>query len=309
MKPRFCSIGSINMDLVVQVDRFPSPGETLTGKTFNTFPGGKGANQAVALARLGADVRMAGKVGDDSFGEEYLEHFTAAGVDIAAVQMVSGCSTGVAVIEVDGLGENHIVIVPGANGEVDREYARQILESRGEPDIFLLQLETPLDAIAFILQELKRRGKRSVLDPAPMPAKEEFAKLIPFLDVVTPNETEIGLLTGVDVQDLDSAKQAGDTLLNQGVHTVIIKAGGHGSYIVTGEGARHVPAFKVEVADTTGAGDSFNAGLAYALGEGRPIYEAVQFASAVGGLACTAFGAQSSMPGLSAVKELINIKE
>ncbi len=306
MKPRFCSIGSINMDLVVQVDRFPSPGETLTGKTFNTFPGGKGANQAVALARLGADVRMAGKVGDDSFGEEYIEHFTAAGVDIAAVQMVSGCSTGVAVIEVDGQGENHIVIVPGANGEVDREYVRQILDSRGDIDIFLLQLEIPLDTVAFILQELKQRGKRVVLDPAPMPAKEEFDKLIPFLDIVTPNETEIGLLTGVDVQDVESAKQAGDMLLDRGVHTVIIKAGGRGSYIVTREGARHVPSFKVEVADTTGAGDSFNAGLAYALGEGMAINDAVRFASAVGGLACTAFGAQSSMPDLASVKKLLD---
>ena len=159
MAPRFCSIGSINMDLVVQVDRFPGPGETLTGKKFNTFPGGKGANQAVALARLGADVRMAGKVGDDGFGEEYMEHFTAAGVDIAAVQMVSGCSTGVAVIEVDGTGENHIVIVPGANGEVNRDYADMILTLRTDADIFLLQLETPLDTVEYLLKELKERKK------------------------------------------------------------------------------------------------------------------------------------------------------
>ncbi|WP_319562861.1 ribokinase [Marispirochaeta sp.] len=309
MKPRFCSIGSINMDLVVKVDRFPFPGETLTGKTFNTFPGGKGSNQAVALSRLGADVCMAGMVGDDSFGKEYLEHLAASGVDIATVKTVPECSTGVAIIEVDSTAENHIVIVPGANGNVDKGFAHEVLESLGDIDMFLLQLEIPLDTVEFILKELKKRRKRVVLDPAPMTDKENFDRLVPYLDIVTPNETEMKLLTDVEVTDIESAKKAGKLLLSRGVQSVIIKAGGRGSYIVSPEGAKHVPAFSIMVTDTTGAGDSFNAGLAYALGEGKRMEDAVLFASAVGGLACSAFGAQSSMPELSAVLDLLNTAE
>ncbi|WP_319560457.1 ribokinase [Marispirochaeta sp.] len=305
MIPRFCSIGSINMDLVVHVGRFPEPGETLTGSVFNTFPGGKGANQAVALAKLGADIHLVGKVGDDAFGRQESAYLASIGVDISLVETVPACSTGVAIIEVDGTGENHIVIVPGANDRMDTNYIEQYLRKNMEGNLYLLQLEIPLDTVLYTLKVLKKRGKRVILDPAPMPSVDEFEKLLAYTDIVTPNETEIQLFTGIEITGLETAEKAGRVLLEHGGSVVIIKAGGKGAYIVSNEGVQHVPAFPVKVTDTTGAGDSFNAGLAYALGQGWSMNEAVRFASAVGGLACTAYGAQSSMPSLSAVKKLI----
>lgn len=306
MNTGFCVIGSINMDLVSRVDRFPRPGETRTGSGFGTYPGGKGANQAVALARLGARVRMAGKLGDDVFGGSYRETFAAEGVDTDSVETVTGTSTGVAVIEVEDSGENTIVIVPGANGLVDRAYIDTHLDRLAESAFALFQLETPFETVTHAMSRLRERGCTTLLDPAPAPPEGLAEQMLAAADYITPNESEAEALTGVAVSDVASAGAAAARLRRRGAGAVIIKAGAGGAYIVDGEGTRHVPGFSVEVADTTAAGDAFNAGLAFALGEGMRLDDAVRFANAVGAAACTGLGAQSAMPSRTEAEGLIN---
>ncbi|NBF40297.1 MAG: ribokinase [Spirochaetes bacterium] len=305
MSSSFCVIGSINMDLVAQVDRFPRPGETRTGTAFGTYPGGKGANQAVALARLGARVLMAGKIGDDVFGSSYQRTFEAEGVDTTEIEVVPRTSTGVAVIEVDAAGENHIVIVPGANGLVDRGYVNAHLDALAGADYALFQLETPFDTVGYAMAQATERGVVTILDPAPAPPDGLDRGLLENAAYITPNESEAETLTGIAVTDEDSAAHAGARLRELGARTVIIKAGAGGAYIVEQAGTRVVAGFGVEVADTTAAGDAFNAGLAAALGDGLDLDMAVRFANAVGAMACTGMGAQSAMPNRAAVRELL----
>ncbi|MFW5786298.1 MAG: ribokinase [bacterium] len=304
MSAKYCVIGSINMDLVAGVDRFPQPGESRIGHTFGTYPGGKGANQAVALARLGAEVMMAGKLGEDTFGRDYLEVFRAEGIDPSLIEMDPKAATGVAVIEVDDTGENHIVVVPGANMTIDADY----IEARGAAisaaDVALFQLEIPLEADRAGLDLMKRSGKVTILDPAPAPRDPVPRYILEGADYVTPNESEARELTGITVTDQDSALAAGRHLQEQGARTVIIKAGSHGAYIVDADGIRRVPGFSIKAADTTAAGDAFNAGLAFALGEGAALDEAVRYANAVGALACTRLGAQSALPRRDEVEAL-----
>jgi ribokinase len=306
MSARYCVVGSINMDLVAKVDRFPKPGETRTGTTFGTYPGGKGANQAVALGRLGAAVTMAGKIGGDVFGSSYQETFDAEGVNRSIVEVVDGVSTGVAVIEVDESGENHIVIVPGANGEMDREYIERNIETIAAADYILFQLEIPLDTIRHTLSLLKDRSGTTILDPAPAPGDPLPKELLANVDLITPNESEAESLTGVAVKDEKSAREAAHELMKQGASRVIIKAGASGAYVLDDGGVHTVPGFSVEVADTTAAGDAFNAGIAYALGEGSSLEEAVRFGNAVGAMSCTGFGAQSAMPRPEDVRKLLS---
>lgn len=305
MSAKFAVVGSINMDLVAQVDRFPTPGETRTGKGFGTYPGGKGANQAVALARLGGSVMMAGKIGDDVFGSSYQEVFSREGVDQSILQVEEGVSTGVAVIEVDEGGENHIVIVPGANGRMDREYIDRNLDAISAADFVLFQLEIPLDTIQYALSRLADRDVKTILDPAPAPVEALPAAIMENVDLITPNESEAYALTGIRVTDEKSAAEAGKALREQGATEVVIKAGGAGAYLFSQGEVKKVEGFPVEVVDTTAAGDSFNAGLAFALGEGKPMTEAIRHANAVGALACTGLGAQSAMPRTEDLKGLL----
>ena len=304
MASHFCVIGSINMDLVVQVDRFPHPGETRSGLAFGTYPGGKGANQAVALSRLGASVRMAGKIGDDVFGASYLETFRREGIDSTEIEVVEGVSTGVAVIEVEEKGENSIVIVAGANGLVGRDYVDGHLDRLGDAHLALFQLETPFDTVTYAMNRFRELGCKTILDPAPAPAEGLSDDMLRGANYLTPNQSEAEALTGIAVLDIDSAGAAGTRLRQRGAETVIIKAGANGAYLVDSVGARHVAGFDVQVVDTTAAGDAFNAGLAFALGNGRQIDEAVRFANAVGAMTCLGFGAQSAMPSRSSVEKL-----
>lgn len=308
----YCVLGSINMDLTAQVDRFPHPGETRKGSSFGTYPGGKGANQAVALGRLGAAVRMAGRLGDDVFGASYEETFDREGVDRSIVDKLPGVSTGVAVIEVDESGENHIVIVPGANGEMDREYIDAHIATIAAADYVLFQLEIPLETMIYALSLLKEGAARTILDPAPAPPEGLPPELLANVDLITPNESEAAALTGITVSDEETARRAGASLMEQGASRVIIKAGASGAYIVEAPRSdpaaatvRKVAGFSVEVADTTAAGDAFNGGLAFALGEGRSLDEAVRFGNAVGAAACTGFGAQSAMPTRAEAEALL----
>ncbi|NBC30570.1 MAG: ribokinase [Spirochaetes bacterium] len=305
MAAQFCVIGSINMDLVAGVDHFPRPGESRIGHSFGTYPGGKGANQATALARLGAAVMMAGRVGKDTFGEDYLESFRKEGVDLSLVQVDANAATGVAVIEVDDTGENHIVVVPGANMTLGESYVNENATAIAKADICLFQLEVPAEANRAGMALARKAGRTTILDPAPAPREAIPEKILSQADYVTPNETEAQFITGVEVSNAASAERAARALQKQGARVVIIKAGAHGAYIADDNGVRHVEGFSVKAVDTTAAGDAFNAGLAYALGTGKPLYDAVRYANAVGALACTRLGAQSALPRREEVESLL----
>lgn len=295
-------IGSINMDMVLSVPRFPAAGETLTGGNFQTVPGGKGANQAVALGRLGAPVRMAGRVGDDAFGRRYLDHFRKNGVDVRAVDAVAGTATGVADILVNAAGENCIVIAPGANGLCDLEWLDRALEATADCEIFLLQLEIPLDTVAEAVRRLRKMGKTILLDPAPaVPLPEDVLSTVDFL---TPNETELKAVTAGLPEDAGIEERVRHLVGGSG-RVVVHKRGADGAYIGTRDGIEHVPGFSVRAVDTTAAGDTFNAGLAAGLAMGWPLRDAVRLANAAGALAVTAYGAQEGMPSLEQAQALM----
>lgn len=295
-------IGSINMDMVLSVPRFPVAGETLTGGNFQTVPGGKGANQAVALGRLGAPVRMAGRVGDDAFGRRYLDHFRQNGVDVRAVDAVAGTATGVADILVNAAGENCIVIAPGANGLCDLEWLDRALEATADCEIFLLQLEIPLDTVAEAVRRLRKMGKTILLDPAPaVPLPEDVLSAVDFL---TPNETELKAVTAGLSEDAGIEERVRHLVGGSG-RVVVHKRGADGAYIGTRDGIEHVPGFSVRAVDTTAAGDTFNAGLAAGLAMGWPLRDAVRLANAAGALAVTAYGAQEGMPSLEQAQALM----
>ena len=295
-------IGSINMDIKVGVPRFPLPGETLAGSEFQTVPGGKGANQAVALARLGADVRMAGLVGDDAFGSRYLEHFRANNVDVSAVDMVTGAATGVADILVNQEGENFIVIVPGANANCDLRWLDRALEHTADCDIILLQLEIPLETVSSAIARLHSAGKTIILDPAPaVPLSEQ---LLSQVDILTPNETELRIITST-LDDAATPAERIAHLIGDSDRMVIHKRGREGAYIGTRTGIVHVPGFKVPTVDTTAAGDTFNAGLALGLAMDMEIADAVRMANAAAALSVMAFGVQDVMPSMQCVQAFL----
>ncbi|OGO80299.1 MAG: ribokinase, partial [Clostridiales bacterium GWC2_40_7] len=282
---KLCVIGSLNTDLVAVIERFPKPGETIGGKDFATYPGGKGANQAVALGRLGADVQMTGKLGDDLYGRQYLDVLEKAGVDSRGIVIEKDTASGIAVIEVEASGENRIIIIPGANGKVDCGFIDKMLDNILEYDIFLLQLEIPLETVCHAVKLLKDHGKTVILDPAP--ARELPDEIFCCLDYITPNETELEILTGIQIKNEADLKAAAGTLLDKGIGTVIAKAGKRGAYLINNNNFIHSPAYDVKVVDTTAAGDSFNAGFAYALSNGLSLKECAAYANATASLSTT----------------------
>lgn len=297
-------IGSINMDLVIRVPHFPLPGQTLTGTRFETVPGGKGANQAIALARLGVPVRMVGLVGCDGFGERYMAHFEREGVDISLVGRHPSEPTGIADIYIDDKGENCIVLVPGANAACDEQWLCSVMGQVSDCDAALLQLELPPDTVRACIRRLREMGKTIILDPAPaVPLERELLALVHY---VTPNETELEIITGF--LDKGAGMEERISALAACGCTVIHKRGSDGAYIGTKEGIRHVPGFAVDVVDTTAAGDTFNAGLAAGLIQGLSLESAVRMANAAGALAVTAFGAQAGMPTMDKLSALMNRK-
>jgi ribokinase len=299
-------IGSINMDMVATVDRFPEPGETRTGIDFKQVPGGKGANQAVALGRLGVDTAMAGCVGDDASGDVYMENFQVNGVDTANVRRIADCATGTAVIEVDATGENHIIIVPGANGKCDLKWLDQAFDGVMDGDIFLLQLEIPHETVFEAVKRLHAAGKIVILDPAPASAIPD--DVLACVDIITPNETELATLTREIVADMLGRMEY---LRGKGVRTVIAKSGADGAWVLDDAGATHVAGFKVRAADTTAAGDTFNAGLARGVALNWNIRRAMTYANAAAAISVTAPGAQGGMPTPEMVEKFIenNIKQ
>lgn len=301
---KICVIGSLNMDLVVTVNQFVKPGETITGVDFGTYPGGKGANQAVALGKLGADVSMFGKLGDDTYGRQYMDNLEASGVKTSGISFEPGVSSGIAIIEVENTGQNRIILVPGANGKLDIEYIDSRMDLILANDIVLLQLEIPLEVVMYTARQLKSHGKIIILDPAPAVRLPD--ELLGLIDYITPNQTEIETLTGIRIESEQELKMAAIQLLNKGVGVVVAKCGSKGAYLITRDQFTHFPPYEVKVVDTTAAGDSFNAGLAYALARGDGIEQCIRFANGVGALAVTGMGAQGSMPSLAQVETLIS---
>jgi ribokinase len=303
--------GSINMDLVARTPRLPAPGETISGYEFFTAPGGKGANQAVAAARLQSPTMMIGRVGGDHFGLELRENLRAAGVDTAAVWVDLEVSSGVAVIAVDDQAQNNIIIVPGANGRVNQEDVDRLSEHLPGARGLLLQLEVPLAPTIAAAKLARRHGVTVILDPAP--ALDLPDELYAHVDIITPNEVEAGQLVGFPVKTQADGIQAARLLLAKGVKTAIVKMGALGvAYAAqTDQTGRledqtgFMPAFKVEAIDTVAAGDAFNGGLATALIEGHALVEAIRWGAAAGALSATKTGAQPSMPDRAAFEAFL----
>ena len=305
MSKRIAIIGSMNVDLVSRVPRFLLPGETLEGLDFKVYPGGKGGNQAVAAARLSSGVMMLGKLGDDANSALYWQAFEQNGIDAGCVVTAPGINTGTAVIEVDtSSGDNRIVYIPGANRLVDRAQVDAHWQALMACDIFLLQLEIPMDTVAHAIRRLREAGKTIILDPAPAVPLPEG--LLGLCDYVTPNEVELALLTGLVTDTPRRMVEAGRRLLHTGVRNVVLKAGAQGAWLVNQQGARHFPGFMVKPVDTTAAGDSFNAGLAAALARGAGQEEALRYANAVGALSTLGAGAQGAMPTGAQVARFIH---
>lgn len=288
------SFGSVNMDLVCQAPQLPQAGETLLGTDFQTVPGGKGANQAVAAARLGAPTAMVGRVGDDAFGRSLLASLAEAGVNTDAVQLDPHHS-GIAAIVVDQRGQNQIVVVPGANGQVAAADAQCFASTLQPQDVLLLQLEIPLAAVATAAQIAHQRGATVILDPAPV-RTDWPDDLAHHVQILTPNQGEASALVGWEVNDVDRAQRAAEVLYQRGIPVVIVKLGAEGVVVLSDRGCFHQPAIAVRAIDTVAAGDAFNGGLAVAISEGKPLTEAVSWATAVAAHAVTQRGAQSAMP-------------
>ncbi len=286
--------GSLNMDLVVRSPRLLQSGETLIGSDFYTTPGGKGANQAVAAAKLGISTQMIGRVGNDAFGQELLAGLKAVGVGTDGV-WVNATHSGVAVITVAATGENQIIGVFGANGTVDETDVERLTARLPGTKLLLLQLEVPIAAVKQAAQVAHAAGVPVILDPAPVPT-EAIASLYPFIDILMPNEIEAGQLVGFSVNSPVLAALAAKVLQEQGVKTVIVKLGAQGVFCATPDETFFVPAFAVEAIDTVAAGDAFAGGLAAALIEGASLRQAVIWGAAAGALATTKKGAQAAMP-------------
>ena len=302
-KPKIVVVGGINMDVVANVRRMPEPGETVHGDSFFMAGGGKGANQAVAAARLGAEVRMVGKVGDDDFGRTLLDALRSEGIDVDGVAPDSTNGTGVAVIMVDASGQNCIAEIYGANRASDETQLEAAKSAMEDADALMLQLETPPDVSLEAARYARSIGLRVIWDPAP--AAEMPVEGFVVADFLTPNETEVEALTGIRVDDEDSAREAAESLIAKGVGAAVITLGERGVYAAAEMESYLVPPFEVDVVDSVAAGDAFAAGLAVAVSEGFGLEDALKFGAASGGLAVTKPGARDAMPYRAEVDELL----
>jgi ribokinase len=295
--------GSINLDLTAYVPRLPHPGETISGSSFITVPGGKGSNQAVCARRLGAPTHFIGRTGQDSFGQEVLDAVSREGVDTSRVFKDPAAGTGLAVISVDDRAENSIIIIPGANGKLDASDVDRAADLLDKDSILMLQLETPLGPSLELARIARGLGAKVILDPAPAyPLPEEVWQTV---DILTPNEVETGILTGINPETLEDCNRAAEVLISRGVPTVIVKMGAKGVFYRSPSASGFIDPFKVEAIDSVAAGDAFNGGLAVALFEGKDLAEAVRWGAAAGALACTRKGAMPSMPRRDELETLL----
>jgi len=296
-------LGSLNMDLVVTTPKLPMPGETLTGSAFFTVSGGKGANQAVACARLGVLTRLIGQVGGDGFGATLRERLIDYGVDVENVRIESAQASGVALIQVDATAQNTIIVVPGANGTVGTANLEALKGVLHGASALLLQLEIPIATVIEAARLAHQQGVTVILDPAP--AQPLPPELYHALDILTPNQSEAQALSGIAVHTPADAQKAAEVLIERGVPTVIIKMGAQGVFWMNQHEAHHVATFPVTAIDTVAAGDAFNGGLAAALDARLPFAESIRWALATSAIAVTRQGAQPSMPSRAEVLALL----
>ncbi|HTJ91903.1 MAG TPA: ribokinase [Pararobbsia sp.] len=301
---RVAVVGSLNMDLVVRSPRMPQPGETLVGQTFAQVPGGKGGNQAVAAARLGAQVAMIGRIGNDGNGAQLRHGLEAEGIDCSGVSADDSLPTGVALIIVDDASQNSIVIVAGSNGALTPTLIASREGTIADADVVVCQLETPDDTVLAAMQTARRHGRTVVLNPAPVTAPLP-RHWLEATDFIIPNEIEAAALSGVNVDSPDAAREAAWALREQGARTVIITLGAQGVFVLGAheprEGGTHYPARKVHAVDTTAAGDTFVGGFSASIASGRSVDEAVRFGLAAAALSVTRAGAQPSIPHLNEI--------
>lgn len=306
--PKVTVVGSANVDLVIRAERMPDKGETLIGDAFDIFTGGKGFNQATAAARLGADVTLIGRIGDDLFADILLSAIESEQINSQYVKSDADSGTGVASIVVEPDGDNSIIVVPRANMRLTPSDIDAAANSIANTSVLLLQLETPIDASVHAIEIAKANDTMVILDPAP--ARPLPSSLLSQVDILKPNETEAALLSGRTVRTLDEGMAAAKVLQSQiaskGISAVVLTLGDQGVLVYTPTQTTHIPALAAEAVDTTGAGDAFSGALATALAEGKEFIEAVNFANAAGAAAVTVLGATPSMPTREKVEEILS---
>jgi len=297
-------VGSINMDLVVRAPHIPIPGETVLGSDFGTFPGGKGANQAVAAARQGVDVTMVGCVGEDAFGRQLVSGLRLEKIDTQFIHLDETAPTGVALITLDAAGQNSIVVASGANYKLTPGHIHQAGPAFSNASVLLLQLESPLETVIAAAQNARALGVKVILNPAPAQALPR--ELLSLVDVLIPNESEASMLTGLPVASLGQAEAAARHLLDMGIRCVVVTLGPQGALLVRpGQPPIHALAFPVNVVDTTSAGDSFIGAFSVSLADGLPLEIALRRGCAAGALAATRHGAQPSIPTASEIDQFL----
>lgn len=301
---KLCVLGSINVDHVIRVPYFPKAGETLTGYGYQIAYGGKGANQAVAAARVGAKVSFIGAIGDDQIGQTMKQAFEQDGIDTSAICVIPNQSTGLAMIQVADSGENIIVISAGANADLSESLVEQHKSQIEQADILLMQLESPLQAVTLATKFAKSAGVKVVLNPAP--AQPLPDSLLSHIDIITPNETEAEILTGIKVTDEQTAAVAANHFHQLGIETVLITLGSKGVYYSEKGQGEIIPGFRVDAVDTTAAGDTFNGAFVTALLEGKSAKDAIRFAHAAAAISVTRMGAQTAIPNRKEVEQFLN---
>jgi len=294
-------VGSSNTDMVIKAEKFPQPGETILGGEFFLFPGGKGANQAVAASRLGGSVTFVARLGNDIFGAQALQHFKTEGIQTDYIISDPVHPSGVALITVDANGENTIVVAQGSNGALSPDDVQQAKNAFDQAEILLMQLEIPLQTVMHAAKLAKRHGKKVILNPAPVMTLPP--ELLGLIYIITPNKTETEALAGIEIKSMDSLERAAEKIREKGVANVIITLGSEGAFIFNDDGGRLISTPVVKAIDTTAAGDVFNGALAVAISEGEELDVAVEFANRAAALSVTRMGAQASAPFR---KELIN---
>lgn len=299
MNDKIIVIGSSNTDMVLKTARFPKPGETILGGDFFVFQGGKGANQAVAAARLGGDVSFICKLGNDAFGNSAIAHYAEQGIDVSGILQDAQAPTGVAVITINADGENSIIVASGANALLSVDDLKNATPLLGQAQWLITQLETPLSVIEYLADFARTHNKFLILNPAP--AAQLPDSVYDNLFLITPNETETELLTGIAVNDETDAQKASSVLKSKGVQNVIITLGSKGAYVDCADYQGIVPTIKVKAVDTTAAGDVFNGALVVALSEGKTWQAAVEFACKAAAISVTKMGAQASAPSLAEI--------
>ena len=299
---KIAGVGSLNMDIVIETPHMPKGGETISGRNVTLIPGGKGANQAYAVGKLGGDITMIGAVGRDSSGDALLENLKSVNVNVSGIRRMEEGVTGQAYITVDDHGENSIILIAGTNGLVTKELIDDHMDVLRECDIVIMQLEIPLDVVEYVKEFAVEEGKTVIVDPAPAISNipDHFWKGI---DYIKPNETELAILTGLKMETREELVQGARMMIGKGVKNVIVTLGGDGCLFVTNETEEFFQSHKVKAVDTTAAGDSFTAAFALALSQGKEYKEAIELGQKVSSIVVTRKGAQTSIPTMGEVNQ------